>query len=105
MRSSPHLLTHTRHSRQDHRRALVRMMRQYALHAVFQPLIDMRDGSVLGHEALIRGPIGSSLHRPDALLALGRHARMEQQLELFCIQSILAPVSYTHLTLPTSDLV
>ena len=46
MRSSPHLLTHTRHSRQDHRRALVRMMRQYALHAVFQPLIDMRDGSV-----------------------------------------------------------
>ena len=90
MRSSPHLLTHTRHSRQDHRRALVRMMRQYALHAVFQPLIDMRDGSVLGHEALIRGPIGSSLHRPDALLALGRHARMEQQLELFCIQSILA---------------
>ena len=48
---------------------LAGLMRDGALHCVFQPLADLREGSIYAHEALIRGPQGTPLHTPDALLA------------------------------------
>ena len=43
-----------------------------ALRAVFQPIVDLSTGAVVGHEALARGPVGSSLERPDALFTAAR---------------------------------
>lgn len=43
-----------------------------ALRCVFQPLIDLGSGRALGHEALLRGPRGSALASPLALLDAAR---------------------------------
>ncbi|RYF42309.1 MAG: diguanylate phosphodiesterase, partial [Comamonadaceae bacterium] len=47
---------------------LARLMREGGLYCVFQPLADLREGGIYAHEALIRGPVDSPMHRPDALL-------------------------------------
>lgn len=41
---------------------------------VFQPIVDLRARAIFGYEALIRGPEGSALHRPDRLFAVARRA-------------------------------
>ncbi|WP_198972400.1 phosphodiesterase [Xylophilus sp. ASV27] len=71
-------------------RVVARLMRYHQLHAVFQPLADLRTGAVYGHEALIRGPVDTPLHAPDALLALARRAGIPQAFELFCLRTVLA---------------
>lgn len=64
---------------------LARLMRGGGLYCVFQPLADLREGSIYAHEALIRGPEGSALHRPDALLEMARQERILQDFELLCV--------------------
>src|SRR5882762_3648416 len=49
------------------------LIAQNLLRAVFQPIFRFADGEVFGYEALIRGPRGSPLEYPPALLeAAGR---------------------------------
>ncbi|RYF66270.1 MAG: EAL domain-containing protein, partial [Comamonadaceae bacterium] len=60
------------------------------LHAVFQPLADLRSGTVYGHEALIRGPVGGPLHMPDALFARAAIESRLTEFELRCLDVILA---------------
>ena len=58
-------------------RELDEVLRARALRPVFQPLIDLRSGSVLGFESLIRGPLGSAFETPAALFgAAGREDRL-----------------------------
>ena len=45
------------------------LIAQRQLSAVFQPIIDFGDGTILGYEGLIRGPSGSPLETPCALFA------------------------------------
>ena len=47
---------------------LERVLQQRSLYPVFQPIVNLSDGSIYAHEALIRGPQGTDLHTPDALL-------------------------------------
>ncbi len=68
---------------------LAGLMRDGALHCVFQPLADLREGSVYAHEALIRGPQGGPWHAPDALLAQARSEGVLQDFELFCVFTAL----------------
>jgi diguanylate cyclase (GGDEF)-like protein len=49
---------------------------------LFQPIVDLSRRATLGFEALMRGPAGSPLHTPDALLAVARAAGQLQELEL-----------------------
>ena len=63
---------------------LARLLRAGGLHCVFQPLADLREGSIYAHEALIRGPEGSSMHTPDTLLELARREGILQDFELLC---------------------
>ena len=46
---------------------LTSILRTRNLIALFQPIIDLSRASVYGHEALIRGPVGTELHSPLAL--------------------------------------
>jgi EAL domain-containing protein (putative c-di-GMP-specific phosphodiesterase class I) len=58
------------------------------LHAVYQPVFNVRDRSVLGYEALIRGPAGSPLEYPDLLFAAARECDMQLELENLCLETI-----------------
>ena len=64
---------------------LAQLIREGGLHCVFQPLGDLRAGTVFAHEALIRGPVGSPLHRPDTLLDMARCERILPDFELMCV--------------------
>lgn len=52
-----------------------------ALRCVYQPLVDLTSGRALGHEALLRGPRGSALESPLALLDTARGAGLLGELE------------------------
>jgi EAL domain-containing protein (putative c-di-GMP-specific phosphodiesterase class I)/GGDEF domain-containing protein/CBS domain-containing protein len=51
---------------------------------VFQPIISLRDGVILGYEALSRGPSGSPLESPDTLFGVAVECGKLWELELLC---------------------
>ena len=60
------------------------------LKACFQPLRRLTDGTIMGYEALIRGPQGRALERPDALFAVSHQNDMDVELESLCLETIFA---------------
>ncbi len=62
------------------------------LRAVYQPVVDIRTTSVLGYEALIRGPAGSVLELPDALFSAAHQADLSLELENLCLETIFGAV-------------
>lgn len=65
------------------------LLQHGGLHMVFQPIVSLADAQVHAHEALVRGPEGSSLYSPDALL---QGAAMEGclfEFEVACVQLAL----------------
>jgi EAL domain-containing protein (putative c-di-GMP-specific phosphodiesterase class I)/GGDEF domain-containing protein len=68
---------------------LSRLMRDGALRCVFQPIVDMRDGSIHAHEALVRGPAAMPLHSADALFAAARKEGLLLKFELACVELAL----------------
>ena len=64
--------------------SLERILKEGAVHTVFQPIVSLRDGSVLGYEALSRGPEQSPLHCPSALFAQARACGEIWDLEFLC---------------------
>jgi EAL domain-containing protein (putative c-di-GMP-specific phosphodiesterase class I) len=65
-----------------------------AVTTVFQPLVDITAGGVLGYEALSRGPAGTPWETPIAMFAAAREAGREVELDWVCraqaFRSILA---------------
>src|SRR4051812_1689209 len=56
-----------------------------ALSAVYQPIVQLKDGKLMGHESLIRGPAGSPLQSPDALFRAARAENITLELERACL--------------------
>ncbi len=54
------------------------------IHILFQPVVHFRPGSVLGYEALSRGPRGSDLEKPETLFALAKEAGLLSELGRLC---------------------
>jgi EAL domain-containing protein (putative c-di-GMP-specific phosphodiesterase class I) len=54
------------------------------LATVFQPIVDLRDRSVLGLEALTRGPEGTFLHAPLRLFELAAESDLAFELDREC---------------------
>src|SRR6185295_1945353 len=54
------------------------------LHAVYQPVVSIKDSAIVGYEALIRGPAGE-LELPDVLFAVAHEADMTLELESLCL--------------------
>ncbi|RKQ93355.1 EAL domain-containing protein (putative c-di-GMP-specific phosphodiesterase class I) [Solirubrobacter pauli] len=54
------------------------------IRSVYQPIVDLDTHEVVGYEALARGPVGSSLERPDLLFACAREHGLLEQLEWAC---------------------
>ena len=57
-----------------------------ALEPHFQPIVQLRDGVIFGHEALIRTPPGCRWATPDALFAAAREEGLTIELEIECVR-------------------
>ncbi|WP_433292340.1 sensor domain-containing phosphodiesterase [Actinoplanes sp. CA-030573] len=55
-----------------------------AVTPVFQPLVEIATGKVLGYEALSRGPAGTPWESPATLFAAARAAGREHELDWIC---------------------
>lgn len=66
------------------REELEKIIREKQIRTVFQPIVSLRDGSVLGHEALSRITCGTAISGPEQLFQIaGRNDRL-WDLELLC---------------------
>jgi EAL domain-containing protein (putative c-di-GMP-specific phosphodiesterase class I) len=85
--SSVHLLEQARSpSRQSHSSAwtIHRVIDSEAVTTLFQPVVSLGTGHVVGFEALSRGPQGSDLESPMALLSAARDAGRLGELDWLC---------------------
>ena len=62
---------------------------QRQLNALFQPIIDMQKGDILGYEGLIRGPSDSPLHSPMNLFKVARANQLSVEVEHMCRRVVL----------------
>ncbi|MBY0578495.1 MAG: GGDEF domain-containing protein [Burkholderiales bacterium] len=61
-----------------------------SLSALFQPVIDMKDGRIIGYDGLVRGPSNSLLHAPGVLFSLARQSGdVAVELENLCCQTVI----------------
>lgn len=65
-------------------RELKEIIDRQAIMPVFQPIVSLADGGVIGYEALSRGPQGSTLERPDALFSAAAEGDLTWELEYLC---------------------
>jgi EAL domain-containing protein (putative c-di-GMP-specific phosphodiesterase class I) len=73
------------------------------LRPVFQPIVDLRDGAVVGYEALLRsGPADGELHSARALLAAARREDSMLALDLAARDAALAAAERAGLDAPFS---
>lgn len=60
---------------------------------VFQPILDMNEGRIIGYEGLIRGPSDSPLHSPAMLFQAAESCDLVMELEHLCRRVTLARVA------------
>jgi diguanylate cyclase (GGDEF)-like protein len=63
------------------------------LASLFQPIIDLKAGVVIGYEALMRGPSDSPLHAPTTLLSVADRAGRLGELDRLCREVHIANFS------------
>jgi len=79
---------------------LERLLAERAVRTVFQPLVSLDSGQVLGYEALSRGPAGTTLERPDLLFAAARRGRRLRDLDIACRAAALTAAKAAGLSEP-----
>jgi EAL domain-containing protein (putative c-di-GMP-specific phosphodiesterase class I)/GGDEF domain-containing protein len=70
-------------------RAVYDIIEHRRLTPLFQPIIDMKSGRIIGYEGLIRGPSDSPLHSPTKLLKLARQSGLSHEIEKLCCQVVV----------------
>lgn len=70
------------------RERVARAVRERAIDTVFQPVVDLRSGNVVGYEALSRGPAGSEIENPEVIFEIARDFDLVWELESLCIENI-----------------
>lgn len=68
-------------------RSILSLIAAGALDMHFQPIVELHDGRIHGHEALVRGPRGTPWESPDALFAAARRQGVEIELEIACVKA------------------
>ncbi|MEG2032849.1 MAG: EAL domain-containing protein, partial [Janthinobacterium sp.] len=69
--------------------ALHEILASRKLSALFQPIIHMQSGDIIGYEGLIRGPSDSPLHAPMNLFKVARAHGLTLEVEHLCRQVVL----------------
>lgn len=70
------------------RERLMRAVHERAISTVFQPIVDLNKGTIVGYEALSRGPSGSLIENPEVIFELARDFDVVWELETLCIENI-----------------
>ncbi|MCF8179131.1 MAG: EAL domain-containing protein, partial [Sulfuritalea sp.] len=65
------------------------LMQSRGLHAVYQPILDIRQECYFACEALIRGPQGSTLHSPAQLFAAAAAGQYTHELEWLAMETAI----------------
>lgn len=65
------------------------ILEQSDIRIVFQPVVSLSSGEIIGYEALTRGPMGSMLERPDALFSTAAAFDLVWELEYLCRRTAL----------------
>ncbi len=65
--------------------SVAQLLARRLLRAHYQPIVSLRNGNVMGHESLIRGPEGSPLRSSDALFKQARREQLLLRLERDCL--------------------
>jgi len=68
---------------------LERIIHEGLVQVVFQPIVYLASGELVGYEALVRGPSDSILHSPVALFAHAAEAGLSAVLDQVCIAAVL----------------
>jgi len=74
--------------RQVLREKLVRSIRDRTIKTLFQPIVDLRNRSIVGYEALSRGPAGTDIENPEVLFELARDFDLVWELQSLCIENV-----------------
>ena len=77
---------------------LLEIIRKRQLKALFQPILDMRNGSYIGYEGLIRGPSDSPLHTPLNLFRAAAMYGLSNIVERLCREIVME--TFCQLNLP-----
>lgn len=80
----------TRRDPEDLFRELQTLLEEAAVTPVFQPIVDLRRGELLGYEGLIRGPQHSPLASPAKLFQVAAQFGLLLELEALCRRVILS---------------
>jgi diguanylate cyclase (GGDEF)-like protein len=70
-------------------KSLQDILKQRDLSALFQPVMDISTGTILGFEGLIRGPADGPLHSPASLFTAARQQGLILEVEMLCRQIVL----------------
>ena len=77
------------HDEDEQARWLDEMIAAGTVSTVFQPIVDLRDLSIVGHEALSRGPAGAPIEDAEALFALAVRTGRAAAFEAACRRAAL----------------
>ncbi|QRX81592.1 GGDEF domain-containing protein [Glaciimonas sp. PAMC28666] len=77
---------------------VVEILEKRQLKAVFQPIINMLNGEIIGFEGLIRGPLDSPLHSPLTLFEGAKACHLSVEMEHLAREIVLE--GYAALNLP-----
>ncbi len=73
-----------------HTAPIVNLVREKKLTSVYQPVVFLNNGTIVGHEALVRSPKSLSNFDPLALLGAAKEARFQAEFELACVEHAMA---------------
>ncbi len=82
--------------------AAVAIVRERLVRSVFQPLVELETGRVVGYEALARGPAGTRLESPAALFAAAADGGWLAELDWRCRASAVEAAAAAGLAAPFS---
>lgn len=68
---------------------LKEILEQHQLNAIFQPIVHMQGGEIVGYEGLIRGPSDSPLHSPMNLFKVARAHGLSVEVEHMCRRVVI----------------
>lgn len=78
------------HAYEDKLRDFYDIMRNQSIYPVYQPIVSLADSSILGYEALTRGPEGHPFHSPKELFAFAEREGWIYDLEQMAREKAIA---------------